>query len=342
MNVQRWVVVLGVSALSMVVGCGDSSPRKSVAYKSSDEAGSPPAAGAPPRMNVGFRAPQGPPADAAAVGGEAAAKGGKPAEVEQELAIERKIIYSAAIEVTIKDLDTTREEVERLVEEFKGYVAKSEVLGDTGKKRTASWTLKIPSAKFRLAVSGLSKLGVTTKNSSDSQDVTEEFVDVQSRLKNLKAEEEVLNKLLKDAVRLEDVLKLREQIKNIRGDIERAEGRLKYLSTMSALSTINFTAREEEKYIPPTAPAPPPEPTFLQSVENTFSNSWKVLQRTAESIALFFVGLAPWIPVLLIGFFVIRYFFVQLFRGLNRLYESEPAKPKIPKAKPIIDETAAE
>jgi hypothetical protein len=319
MSWNHWLLVVCVSAVSLIAGCGGAAPNGSTYSFKKEAAGGAPGAPAP-MMDMANRKAQ----EAGPAGG------GKPAQPEQELPMERKIIYSASMEITIKDLDATRQEVERIVEEFKGYIAKSEVIGNTGQRRTGTWTLKIPSAKFRLALAGLSKLGVTTKNSSDSQDVTEEFVDVQARLKNLKNEEEILNKLLKEAVRLEDVLKLREQIKNIRGDIERAEGRLKYLSMMSALSTITFTAKEEdEKYVPPTAPAPP---TFSQSVDTTFQKSWDTLQRTAESVALFFVALAPWLPLILVGVLLVRFLLIRLVRFLWKLLEGDGAPPKIAKA----------
>lgn len=218
-------------------------------------------------------------------------------------AISRKIIYNAQLEIVVPDLTITTREVESLVQEKKGYIAQSEISGDTGKRRSAKWVLKIPAEQFRITMAALAALGIPVRNASDSQDVTEEFLDLQARVKNLKAEEEALNKMVREAATLDAILKLRREITELRGNIERAEGRLKFLTIMSALSTITLTAREEVNYVPPTTPEPP---TFLSRVQGTFSRSVSSLRDFGESVGLFLVALVPWLPVLLIGVFLLR------------------------------------
>lgn len=174
--------------------------------------------------------------------------------------------------------------------------------------------MKVPVEKFQQVVASLAALGQVTKNSSDSQDVTEEFVDLQARIKNLKVEEETLNKFLKDfANNVDSFLKTREQIAKVRGDIERAEGRLKYLATMSALSSITFTAREEQAYSPEV---PATAPTFGDSVDGTFASSWKTLLNVGKGFVLFVVALAPWLPLIVAAFFIGRFAVRRLVRWM--------------------------
>ena len=235
-------------------------------------------------------------------GGKAA--DGKPDGQKDEL-ISRKIIYTAVVEVVVKDVEQAAAEVNRIVEEIKGYVAKSDITGQVGSRRTATWTLKVPVDKFPEVLRALTALGQVVKNASDSQDVTEEYVDLQSRIKNLKVEEETLNKFLKEAItNVDGYLKTRDQIKNVRGEIERAEGRLKYLATMTSLSSITFTAREEQTYDPVR---PAAAPTFGDDLDGTFTQSWKSLLRLGKNAVLFVVGLAPWLPLIAVGFFVGRF-----------------------------------
>jgi len=226
-----------------------------------------------------------------AVADEAAAPGAKPAG---EPAVERKIIQSATIELHVTNVEAALPEVEKVVADFKGYVAKSDITGQAGRTRTATWTLKIPVADFRVAVARLVALGQLVRNSSDSQDVTEEFFDLSARVKNFKAEEETLNKLLKDtAVRLDDILKIRESIKVVRGEIERAEGRLKYLGSMAALSTVTLTAREEVPYLPePPAVAA----TFGEQIDTRFAASWNSLVGSLKALVLWAVEVSPFLP----------------------------------------------
>ena len=152
----------------------------------------------------------------------------------------------------------------------------------------------MPAADFRTAVARLVTLGQLVRNSSDSQDVTEEFFDLEARVRNFRVEEETLSKLLKEAaVRLDDMLKIREQIKVVRGEIERAEGRLKYLSSMAALSTITLTAREEVPYVPE---APAAAATFGEQVVTRFESSWNSLVASVKAFVLWAVEVSPFVP----------------------------------------------
>ena len=179
----------------------------------------------------------------------------------------------------------------------------------------------MPVADYRAAVARLVALGQPVRNASDSQDVTEEFVDLTARVKNFKAEEETLNKLLKDtAVRLDDILKIREQIKIVRGEIERAEGRVKYLGTMASLSTITLQAKEEVPYAPesPVAAA-----SFGEQIDSRFAYSWGSLVAAGKSLTLFLVSVAPWLPFWLVG----GYLAYRVLRRAGRALASNAFTP---------------
>ena len=149
--------------------------------------------------------------------------------------------------------------------------------------------------------------------------MTEEFVDLTARVKNFKAEEETLNKLLKDtAVRLDDILKIREQIKGVRGEVERAEGRLKYLSTVASLSTITLTAREDVPY----APEPPAAATtFGEQIDSRFHSSWTRLVGGVKAVVLWLVEIALFLPLYAAAALLIYYVARQVLRGVR----SQPA-----------------
>lgn len=183
--------------------------------------------------------------------------------------------------------------------------------------------MKVPVDKYRPTVMALAALGNTLRNSSDSEDVTEEFLDLEARLRNLKVEEETLNKLLKDsAFKLDDVLKMREQIVKTRGDIERAEGRLKYLSAVTSYSTINLSLQEIQDYKPPTAP------TFGSEVSETFTASVASLEQFGRGVAIFLVALAPWLPIIIPVLFLLRLFVRRLAR---------PTSPHLPRARRVAE-----
>ena len=251
-------------------------------------------------------APEGGAAKEQAAGG-AKNEGGADPAVVNAVPPAPMIIYTATLDVIVKDLDAATPEVEKLIAAQKGFVAKSEVKGDAGSRRTAVYTIRVPVAGFGALKDGLLALGIAERNVVDTQDVTEEFVDVEARIKNLKEQEAKLNELLKEKrkeEKLEDVIKVSDRVFLVRGDIERAQGRRNYLQNRVQLSTVNVTLREVKDYKPPTAP------TFGTRIRDTFANSWDALVDFGSGVVLFAVGLAPWaplwLPALLAGVWAIR------------------------------------
>ncbi|QJW99821.1 DUF4349 domain-containing protein [Frigoriglobus tundricola] len=236
------------------------------------------------------------------------------------------IICTATIDLVINDLDAAAPVVDKLVAEQKGFVAKSEVKGDSGRRRTASYTIRVPVGGFGALKNGLLGLGVPERNVVDTQDVTEEFVDVEARIKNLKEQEDKLNELLKEKrkeEKLEDVIKVSDRVFLVRGDIERAQGRRNYLRNRVALSTINVTLREVKDYKPPTAP------TFGSRIRDTFGSSWDALVDFGSGIVLVAVALAPWTPLWL-PVLVVTW---ALLRRARRAWNEERAREAAAQAK---------
>ena len=228
---------------------------------------------------------------------------------------DRKIAFTAVLEVVVPELQPAVLKVDQAVTTHKGYIAKSEVKADATTRRLATFTIRVPVGDFRKLMSELKALGVADKDQVDSEDKTEEVVDVEARIKNLKTEEEVLNKLLKEAAnRIEEVLRLREHIKANRGEIERSQARLDALTRLTAQSTITLTLKEEAKGViappPSPQPEPPPPPTFEERTDQTFGESWGLFTRFSQWVALIVVGATPWlllvVPIGLIGYVVGR------------------------------------
>ncbi len=236
-----------------------------------------------------------------------AAGGANPAVAVPNAPQPPMIVYTATLDVVVKDLELAMTEVGKLIAGHKGLVTKSEVRGDPGSPRAATYTLRVPSVSFEPLKAGLLALGHAERNSVETQDVTEEFIDVEARIKNLKEQETKLNELLKEKRReekLEDVIKVSDRIYLVRGDIERAQGRRNYLLNRVQLSTIHLTLREVKDYKPPTTP------TFRSRVGETFDNSWEAVVKFSEGMALTTVALTPWtplwLPCLLLSVWVIR------------------------------------
>ncbi|GIW83849.1 MAG: hypothetical protein KatS3mg106_362 [Gemmataceae bacterium] len=210
--------------------------------------------------------------------------------------VERKIIYTAHIDVVVKDLEAAMAEVKQLIHGHKGYIAKSEVRGQVGQRRTAEYVLRVPVNNFNALQEGLLQLGFAERNALESQDVTEEYVDIEARLQVLKREEETLNKLLLESRSRSDLLQTRDHILQVRSQIERAQARLNLLSRLTAFSTIYLKLREEQNYQPPASKA---APTLGERIRVTFRNSWDNFLDFLTKCTLLAVALTPWLPVII-------------------------------------------
>ena len=110
----------------------------------------------------------------------------------------------------------------------------------------ATITIKVPADKFETVMESLRKLALEppTENVS-GQDVTEEYADLEAQLRNLQATEKQLLNLLDRAQTVDDTLKVYNQLTNIRGQIERLQGRKQYLERSAAMSTITVNLRPQ-------------------------------------------------------------------------------------------------
>ena len=107
----------------------------------------------------------------------------------------------------------------------------------------ADLTLQVRSDAADATVSDLRALGKVTTETSGSQDVTEEYVDLGSNLRNLQASETAILKLMDKATQIQDVLALQRELTNVRGQIERIQGRKTYLERRSDMATITLSLR---------------------------------------------------------------------------------------------------
>src|SRR5262249_23008032 len=104
----------------------------------------------------------------------------------------RRIIYSAIIDLVVTDFAIGSKNLQKIVDDQGGYIAKSDVGEISGERRRATWTLRIPVAKFRDAMDALTQIGHAVNTKHDSQDITDEFYDLEARVKNKRVEEERL------------------------------------------------------------------------------------------------------------------------------------------------------
>ena len=155
------------------------------------------------------------------------------------------IIRTATAAVEVDSLQPAIVQVRLLATRLGGYVAGSGI--ETGKDqlRQANIELKIPAARFDEALSGLTPIGKLESVNVDAEDVGEEFVDVNARMDNARRLERRLIDLLATRTgKLKDVLDVERELARVREEIDRYEGRIRYLKAHTAMSTLSVNVHE--------------------------------------------------------------------------------------------------
>ena len=151
-------------------------------------------------------------------------------------------------------------------------IANTSMDGGREQTRAASLELRIPSERFDEAVNGLSPIGKLESVNVSVQDVGEEFVDVQARMVNARRLEQRLIELLANRTgKLTDVLKVEGELARVREEIERYDGRLRYLRSRSSVSTLTIAVHEPFPIVAEHAGMHPMRDAFAQAGRNLVS-----------------------------------------------------------------------
>ena len=204
-------------------------------------------------------------------GGAAGGEGGDAAQTDGAAATGRSIIRTGEVRLRVENYERARANLTAAVEARGGYVSdSSKRINDRGE---ASWTagrvvLRVPAENFSDTMGTVESEGRVLESSTSTQDVTDQVVDLQARLDNLRAERDRLRELYQRANDTEDVLAVERRLSEVQTEIEQTEARLQNLQRRVAYSTITVEMTEPR----PDRPAPdqwydtPVLAAFLDSV----------------------------------------------------------------------------
>jgi hypothetical protein len=149
------------------------------------------------------------------------------------------LIYTANLTMAVFEVQPGLEAVESAARELGGFLAK---------QSNNTIVVRVPAARFHEALGRLEKLGDVTNRHIEAQDVTQEYLDLELRIKSARSVRERLEQLLSRAVKVEDSIAIEKELERVMSEIERMEGRLKYLRDQAQYSTITvrFDSRAKE------------------------------------------------------------------------------------------------
>jgi len=159
---------------------------------------------------------------------------------------DRKVIYSANLVIEVESIDKTYQEVLKIISSKGGYISNSQKYETGGGRKHASINARVPASNFNNTLEELRKTGRVKSESLSGKDVTEEFIDIEARLRNYERQEKRYLDMLDKAQTVEDMLKVEQQLERVRGEIERLQGRIKYLNNRVEFASIQIELSEPE------------------------------------------------------------------------------------------------
>lgn len=220
---------------------------------------------------------------------------------------EQKIIKTARLAFETKDVEATHKKILQLASQYKGLV-QNDNSGKDYNRIYKNLTVRIPTENFQQFIDGISE-GVAYFDQKDisRQDVSEEFVDLEARLKAKRVLEERYLELLKKANKVEEMLQIERELSNIREEIEAKQGRLQYLQSQVSMSTVNI------EFYKTTAETGITQ-SYGQKMKNALQGGW-------NGISVFFLGILYLWPLFLVAIIVV--IILRIF-----LKKRKPKNPK--------------
>lgn len=160
----------------------------------------------------------------------------------------RALIRTATLQIVATDFSHVRTAVERIVADMNGFADQLSVSADPGSARVLRGSLRVPGDRLDDALARLRALGQVTHDQQNAQDVADQLVDLDARLKNARATEQRLTELLRERTgKLSDVLEVEQELSRVRLDIERLDAEKTNTSRRVAYAAIDVTIGEERK-----------------------------------------------------------------------------------------------
>lgn len=165
-------------------------------------------------------------------------------------ASDQMVVRSAKLDLITRDVRTSVDQVRTATEHFGGFLEKADLADDGNGTTAAELIVRVPRNQLDASLAAFKGAAVRVENESlQAQDVTREWVDTQARLRNFHAEEEQYLTILKRAAKVQDTLDVADKLSEVRGEIERLQADLNYLSHQVEMSAVTIQVKQQSAVV---------------------------------------------------------------------------------------------
>jgi hypothetical protein len=211
-----------------------------------------------------------------------------PTSVGVPIPDDRKIIMNAQFDVRVKDSDDAIAHISQAVRASGGFVQDMKQSGTPQQGRTVNMTLRVPSNQYGTIIDLVNGLGEVNQRREWTEDVTEQYVDLQARITTGEAHLQQLQKLYERSGSIKEMMDLEQEISRVTADLESMKGRIRVLANRVDLSTVMVNLYE------PGVPTPIQTPkTVLERMKLGFTSSWNGVVNFTGNLVVLLVTLLP-------------------------------------------------
>lgn len=238
---------------------------------------------------------------------------------------DRKIIMHAWLTMETLNFTDTCDALQQATLDAGGYISYTSVDNSSyANTRSASLTLRVPTDKYRSFLDTVDAAGTVTNRSESSEDVTSQYVDIEARLKSLRAQEAWLLGKLDEAEDLEALIMLQQQLSETQYQIDLYTQNQRTLDNLTTYSTVEITVLEVKRITEPV------EESYGAKIAQAFRNSWRSAGRFFQQLGLFLVSILP-----LLLFVALVLVVVLIFVRRAKKRRAAQPQPTIPPAPPV-------
>ena len=202
-----------------------------------------------------------------------------------------KIIYTANLTLESKDYETARSALDSALAEAGGYLESSSEYSDVGSSRSVNLTFRVPEENYQSFLDAVAQAGNVTYKSQQADDVTTQYMDVETRLANLEAQRTRLQELQAQADNLSDLLQIETSLTDVQSQIESWQSQLDWYSNQVQQCTVYVNLSEVQNYTPT-------DESFLGSVGAAFAQGWSNFVNGLQQLAVWLAGAWPVVLVI--------------------------------------------